>query len=47
MENIEGMKGLDVSKIHALDVNSKFEIKPGLKDVEKLARLKNQMAINI
>ncbi len=45
LENIKGMKGLDVSKIHALDVNSKFEVKPGLKDVEKLARLKSQIGI--
>lgn len=47
LENIEGLKGLDVSKIHALDVNSKFEVKPGLKNIEMLAKLKNQMAINI
>ncbi len=44
LENIEGLRGLDVSKIHALDVNSKFEVKPGLKDVGLLAKLKKQIA---
>jgi len=31
---------------HALDVNSKFEIEPGLKDIEKLKRFKELLSTN-
>lgn len=43
LENFDELTELDLSKIHALDVNSKFEIDPGLKDVEMLKVLKNKM----
>ena len=39
--NLEDLKQLDLSKVHALDVNSKFEKEPGMKDIEKLEELKD------
>jgi phosphoribosylanthranilate isomerase len=47
LEEIETLKDFflkDISKwCYALDVNSKFEIKPGWKDVEKLQEFKNRI----
>lgn len=43
LENFDELNGLDLSKIHALDVNSKFEIAPGLKNVVMLKELKDKM----
>ena len=40
LENIGELKGIDLSMVQALDVNSRFEIQPGLKDVTKLLNLK-------
>lgn len=40
MDNLEELSKIDMSKVHALDVNSRFEVKPGLKDVGKLKELK-------
>lgn len=40
LENIDEFYDIDLSKVYALDVNSKFEIKPGLKDIEMLKKLK-------
>lgn len=34
--DIDDIKKLSFSNLYALDVNSKFEIEPGLKDIEKL-----------
>jgi len=39
MNNIGQLADIDLSKVHALDVNSRFEIKPGLKDVALLKEL--------
>lgn len=39
LENLDGLNAIDLSKVHALDVNSKFEVKPGLKDIELLQKL--------
>lgn len=39
LENIESLSDLKVQP-YAIDVNSKFEIEPGLKDVERLKELK-------
>ena len=36
--SIELIKGLNDSKIHAIDVNSKLEVSPGIKEVEKVER---------
>lgn len=43
LENFDALANLDLSKIHALDVNSKFEVSPGLKDVEMLKILKDKI----
>ena len=40
LENIESLSDLKVQP-YAIDVNSKFEIEPGLKDVERLKELRN------
>ena len=45
LDNVKDLEKIDLSKVHALDVNSRFEIRPGLKNVEDLkdfiARLEN------
>jgi len=41
LENVQELNQVDLSKVYALDVNSKFEVKPGLKDIELLKKLKN------
>lgn len=41
IENITTFKKTDISKYcHAIDVNSKFEIEPGLKNIEELEKFK-------
>jgi len=40
-ENVEGLSELGEMNIHAIDVNSKYEMEPGLKDVELLKELRN------
>lgn len=40
LENIENLKFLKSSALLGIDVNSKFEVKPGLKNLEKLKSLK-------
>jgi phosphoribosylanthranilate isomerase len=47
LENLEGLNEVDLSQVHALDVNSKFELKPGLKNIEKLERLKDFIIYNL
>ncbi len=39
LENIEQAAQLEGLRIHGFDVNSKFELEPGLKDIDKLAQL--------
>ena len=43
LDNIDNLEELDNLKIYALDVNSKFEISPALKDIEKLKILISKM----
>ncbi len=40
VEDIETIKALNLPKLHAIDVNSKFELAPGLKDIEGIRILK-------
>lgn len=40
LENLEQLSELKGMNLHAIDVNSKFEIEPGLKDVDKLGKLR-------
>jgi phosphoribosylanthranilate isomerase len=43
LENIEELQQLKDNYLYAIDVNSKFEYLPGLKDVDKLTLFKNQL----
>ncbi len=43
LDNLEGLESIDLSKVHALDVNSRFEVRPGLKDVDLLKKLKENI----
>lgn len=47
LENIARIENIEGVEIYALDVNSKFEITPGNKDIEKLKALKNIMTHEI
>ena len=38
-DNIEAIKALEGTNLYAIDINSKFELKPGLKNIEKLKAL--------
>lgn len=44
LDNIEEVKKLTHLNIYGIDVNSKFEIEPGLKDLEKLRKLQESFA---
>jgi phosphoribosylanthranilate isomerase len=37
LEQVAALKGLQDNRLYAIDVNSKFELEPGFKNVEKLA----------
>jgi phosphoribosylanthranilate isomerase len=41
LERIEEIKKIDDKRLFAIDVNSRFEIQPGLKDCNKLKEFKN------
>ena len=43
LENLEQLSELKGMNLHAIDVNSKFEIEPGLKDVGRLKELKERL----
>lgn len=43
-ENISALESLKGMNIHAIDVNSKYEIAPGLKDIEELKKLKKAIS---
>ncbi len=47
LENISMIEELDGIEIYAIDVNSKFEITPGNKNIEKLTSLKKLMTNEI
>lgn len=44
LKNIGNLKELKGLNIHAIDVNSRFEISPGMKDLEMIKELKNQLS---
>ena len=47
IDDIKKFKKSDASKYcYALDVNSKFEIEPGLKNIEKLKEFKNKLSFH-
>ena len=39
-EDVEKIKDLDIPMLAGIDVNSKFEFQPGLKDLERIEKLK-------
>ena len=39
LENIEEIKKIKHGKLTGIDINSKFEIRPGIKDIEKIKQL--------
>lgn len=43
MENVEEIKKIKHGKLIGIDINSKFEIRPGIKDIEKIKQLINLM----
>jgi len=43
LDNVAQLKELRYFNIHAVDVNSRFEVEPGIKDVNMLQKLKDQM----
>ncbi len=43
LDDIERIKTLNLPKLFAIDVNSRFELEPGVKDIEKLRALKHQL----
>lgn len=43
LDNVSELKSLEGMNLHAIDVNSKFELEPGLKDVKKVSELRNKI----
>ncbi len=43
MQHVEDIKKLTHLPIHAIDINSRFEISPGFKNVEKIKRFKQSL----
>ena len=45
--NLTGIKKINDARLYALDLNSRFEIQPGLKDIEKLRSVFNEIKIPV
>ena len=43
LEHAETVKNINDPRLYAIDVNSKFELEPGLKDVERLKEFFKEM----
>jgi phosphoribosylanthranilate isomerase len=43
LDDLNEVKSLALPQLYAIDVNSRFEIRPGFKDIEKLNALKNEL----
>ena len=43
LTNLSDLEALEGLPVHALDVNSRFELAPGLKDIEKVTRLTEEL----
>lgn len=44
-DDVEAINRLDIPQLYAIDVNSKFEIAPGLKDTSKLRRFISNLSL--
>lgn len=47
LENLEAIKDINHKGFYAIDINSGFEIKPGLKDIVKVEKLLNDLRVAI
>lgn len=43
LDNFDEVANIDLQKIEAIDVNSKFEVSPGLKNIQELSVLKEKL----
>jgi phosphoribosylanthranilate isomerase len=43
LESVEALQTIDDKRLFAIDVNSKFETEPGIKDISKLKEFKRQL----
>ena len=43
LEDVPKILKMDLPKLYAIDVNSRFEVKPGLKDIQKIEKLKTML----
>lgn len=44
-ESVEQLKQINDPRLYAIDVNSRFELAPGLKDIDKLKDFKSKLAL--
>ena len=44
-ESVEQLKQISDPRLYAIDINSRFELAPGLKDIDKLKDFKNKLAL--
>jgi len=45
LESVEQLKQINDPRLYAIDINSRFELAPGLKDIDKLKDFKNKLAL--
>jgi phosphoribosylanthranilate isomerase len=45
LESAEQLKKINDPRLYAIDINSRFELAPGLKDIDKLKDFKNKLAL--
>lgn len=45
LESVEQLKQINDPRLYSIDVNSRFELAPGLKDIDKLKDFKNKLAL--
>lgn len=43
LEDLDAIQQLDLKDLYAIDVNSRFELSPGVKDIEKIKALKERL----
>jgi phosphoribosylanthranilate isomerase len=46
-DHLTQIKKIDDDRLYAIDLNSKFEIAPGLKDIEKLRTFFNEIKVPV
>ena len=43
LEDLESVKALNIPQLYAVDINSRFEIAPAVKDIQKIKSFKHQL----